>query len=152
MLELKQTDHLRLQVDIPENAAPNMHVSDSILFYISAFPGKRMKGIISRKSDNVNAEFRSERVEADVWNKEGILAPGMYVDVILDSKGDPNALVVPTSAVVTSTQRKYVIVMRNNEPVKIDVSTGNQTTDSTEVYGNLQAGEQVIINANDEIK
>jgi multidrug efflux pump subunit AcrA (membrane-fusion protein) len=72
--------------------------------------------------------------------------------VILDSKGDPNALVVPTSAIVTSTQRKYVIVMRNNEPVKIDVSTGNQTTDSTEVYGNLQAGEQVIINANDEIK
>jgi RND family efflux transporter MFP subunit len=152
MLELKQIEHLRLQVDIPESATPDMHVGDSIIFYVNAFPGKPMKGIINRKSDNVNTEFRSERVEIDVWNKTGVLAPGMYVDVILDSKGNANALVVPTSAVVTSTQRKYVIVMRNNEPVKIDVSTGNQTTDSTEIFGNLQAGEQVIVGANDEMK
>ena len=70
----------------------------------------------------------------------------------LQSKGNANALSVPKSAVVISTERKYVLVMRNNNKIiKVDVTTGNETVDNAEVYGALQEGDKVIINANDEI-
>ncbi|MES2374507.1 MAG: efflux RND transporter periplasmic adaptor subunit [Bacteroidota bacterium] len=152
MLELKQTDHLRLQVDVPEALAANLKNKDTVSFYVSALQGKRLTGFISRRSMNINAQYRSERMEIDVPNPKSELSPGMYADVFLYSKGNLQALYVPRSAVVTSTERKYVLVMENGKATKVDVTTGNQTADKVEVYGKLAAGDKVIINANDEMK
>jgi membrane fusion protein (multidrug efflux system) len=152
MLELKQTDHLRLQVDVPEAMAANLKNKDTVSFYVSALQGKRLTGFISRRSMNINAQYRSERMEIDVPNPKSELSPGMYADVLLYSKGNLQALYVPRSAVVTSTERKYVLVMENGKPTKVDVTTGSQTADKIEVYGKLAAGDKVIINANDETK
>ena len=152
MLELKQIEHLRLQVDVPEHLAVNLHEHDTLSFFVSALQGKKLTGKISRKSRNINAQFRSERIEVDVQNAGGQLSSGMYADVLIYSKGNKSALIVPKSAVVTSTERKYVLVSGNGAIRKVDVSTGNQTLDRVEVYGELQAGNQVIVNATDEIK
>jgi membrane fusion protein (multidrug efflux system) len=152
MLELKEVDHLRLQVDIPESATGSMRNNDTISFYLSAFPGRKMTGRISRVSMNINQQYRSERVELDVYNKDGLLTPGMYADVLFDSKGNPNALAVPKSAVVTSTERKYVIVVRDGKTVRVNVSTGNDSNNQIEIVGAVRPGELVIANANDEIK
>jgi RND family efflux transporter MFP subunit len=152
MLELKEIDHLRLEVDIPENIAATMRNNDTVSFYLSAYPGKKMTGHISRKSMNINMQYRSERVELDVANKEEALTPGMYADVLFNSKGNPHALSVPKSAVVTSTERKYVVVVRDGKRVKVDVTTGNEGTDKIEILGDVQAGEQVVVNATDEMK
>ncbi len=152
MLELKQVAHLRLQVDIPENIAVNLKNNDTVSFYVSALPGKKMIGFISRKSNNINAQYRSERMEIDVQNIDGTLSPGMFVNVVLYSKGNSNALFVPKSAVVTSTERKYVLVMTNGKIKKVDISTGNASTDKIEIYGAVQVGDKVIAVANDEIK
>jgi len=152
MLELKQVAHLRLQVDIPEAIAANLKDKDTVSFYVSAFPGKKMTGFISRKADNITAEFRSEKMEIDVMNENGLLSPGMFADVVLKSKGNADALFVPKSAVVTSTERKYVMLVKDGKRSKVDVSTGNETSSKIEIYGNLQAGDQVIASANDEIK
>lgn len=152
MLELKQVDHLRLQVDIPESVAANLRKDQEISFFLSAYPGEKMTGRISRVSMNINMQFRTERVELDVYNKDEALSPGMYADVLLNSKGNPNALSVPKSAVVTSTERKYVLVLRDGKIVKVDVTTGNESNSKIEITGVLQSGEEVIANATDEIK
>lgn len=152
MLELKQIDHLRLQVDIPETIAATLRSNDTLSFYLSAFPGRRMTGRIARTAMNINMQYRTERVELDVYNKDEALSPGMYADVLFDSRGNPHALAVPKSAVVTSTERKYVIVVRNGKAVREDVSTGNESNDKIEILGNIQPGESIIANANDEIK
>jgi RND family efflux transporter MFP subunit len=152
MLELKQVDHLRLQVDVPESMAAELSMNQPVSFYLSAFPGKKMTAAITRKSMNVNLQYRTERVELDVWNKEGLLTPGMYADVTLDAKGSKDALTVPATAVVTSTERKYVIVVRNGKTARVDVITGNSSNGKVEIFGNLKPGEEVIDNANDEIK
>jgi membrane fusion protein, multidrug efflux system len=152
MLELKEIDHLRLQVDIPESAASSLKSDDSITFSPTALPGVVRKGRISRISMNISMQFRSERVELDVYNPDNQLAPGMYADVLFDTQGVPNSLTVPRSAVVTSTERKYVLVVRQGKVVKIDVRTGNENATSIEVIGELKAGEKVIVNADDEIK
>jgi len=59
---------------------------------------------------------------------------------------------VPKTAVVTSTERKYVIVIRDGRTAKVDVTTGNEGSSRIEVLGDLKPGDQVIANANDEIK
>jgi membrane fusion protein (multidrug efflux system) len=152
MLELKEIDLLRLEVDIPENIEGTLKVNDTISFYTSAFPGKKITGHISRKSMNVNQQFRSERVEADVNNKDGLLTPGMYADIVIYSKGNASGFTVPKSSVVSSTERKYVLAVRSGKIVKVDVTSGNENGNSVEVFGNLSRTDRVIVNANDEIK
>ena len=152
ILELKQVNHLRLQADIPEGIAAQLRSKDTVSFFVSAYPGKKNIAFISRKSENVNTQYRAERIEMDVWNENGLLSPGMYADIVLNTKGNAEAFSVPRSAVVSSTERKYVIVLRDGKSVKIDVITGNETPERSEVFGLLHAGDTVIINANDEIK
>jgi RND family efflux transporter MFP subunit len=152
MLELKEVARLRLQVDIPESLAGNLKEGESIAFYTSASPGKKMTGLISRKSMNINPHFRVERIEADVMNMNTELAPGMYADVVIYPKGNETTFSVPKSSVVTSTERKYVLVVKSNRIGKVDVDTGVESGDYIEVYGSLEKGDHVIVNANDEIK
>jgi len=152
MLELKQIDRLRLQVDIPEAVAANLKNKDTVSFYVSALQGRKLTGFINRSSMNVNTQYRNERMEVDVINKEALLAPGMFADVVICSKGNIEALYVPKSAVVISTERKYVLLMNGDKIKKVDVSTGNATAEKIEVYGDLKEGDKVIAVANDEIK
>jgi len=152
MLELKDISRLRLQVDIPESLTGSFKVNDTIAFYTSVLPGKKMTAPISRISMNVNAQFRSERVEADVVNTNEMLSPGMYADVVIYAKGNASGFNVPKTAVVTSTEKKYVLLVKSCKIVKVDVTTGNETAHSTEVFGNLVKGDSVIAEANDEIK
>jgi membrane fusion protein (multidrug efflux system) len=152
MLDLRQVDHLRLQVDIPEGIAAALQDKDTITFYLSAYPGKKMTGHISRKSQLVNSQFRAERMELDVYNHDGKLAPGMYADVQFDSRGDADAFTVPRSAVVTSTERKYVIAVRDGKAVRVDVATGNESANSIAITGNLQPGERIVTKASDDMQ
>jgi membrane fusion protein, multidrug efflux system len=152
MLELKQVDHLRLQVDIPETITATLRKTDTLSFYVAALPGRKLTAPIARISDNINMQYRTERVEADVYNRDETLSPGMYADVVFDSRGNRGALAVPPGAVVTSTEAKYVIVVRDGHTVKVNVTTGNENSRLVEVVGDLKAGETVIAPANDEIK
>ena len=152
MLDLREIDHLRLQVDIPEGIAAGLQNKDTITFYLSAYPGRKMLGHISRKSQLVNSQFRAERMELDVTNHDGKLAPGMYADVFLDSKGNSDGYTVPRTAVVTSTERKYVIAVRDGRTVRVDVATGNESADQVEIAGDLQPGEKIVRKASDDLQ
>src|SRR5258708_504870 len=152
MLELKEIDHLRLQVSIPESMAGTLRSNDTISFYLSSFPGKRFFGHIARKAMNINQQYRSEPVELDVYNADEKSSPGMYADLLFDSKGNPDALAVPKTAVVTSTERKFVLALRAGRTAKVDVTTGNEGSSRVEVLGDLKPGDQVVANATDEIK
>jgi len=151
MLHLGQMDHLRLQVDIPEGIAAGLENKDTIRFYLSAYPGRQFIGHVTRKSGLVNSQFRAERMEMDVYNKDGKLAPGMYADVVFYSNGNVDAFTVPHSAVVTSTERKYVVAVRDGKTVRVDVTTGNDSADKVEISGSLQPGETILTHANDEL-
>jgi RND family efflux transporter MFP subunit len=152
MLELKQVSHLRLQIDVPEALSARLKQGDTVAFYVSALQGKRMVATISRKSMNMNMQFRTERMELDVSNPDAVLTPGMYADVVLHAEGDTHAMNVPRSAVVTSTERKYVLCSENGKIRKVDVTTGSLSTDRAEIYGAVHPGDIVVIHANDEMK
>jgi len=152
MLELKELNHLRLQVDVPEFFATQLRVNDSIQFYTSAYPGKKNIAIIKRKSNSINPQLRTEKFEMDVLNSNKLFSPGMYADMLIELNGNSTAYVVPKTAVVTSTERKYVILDINGKHEKIDVMTGNESADKIEIFGKIKDGDKVVTIANDEIK
>ena len=152
MLILQQLSKLRLVVDIPEQYVTQVADNDKVHYSINALPGQDFTGKVSRSSESLSNNYRSETIEIDVMNPDDLFKPGMYAEVTLPTSGSTNAYVVPKSAVVTTTEKKYVVVVNNNIAKWIDISQGNQSTDSTEIFGNLQNGDSVITNASYRIR
>jgi membrane fusion protein (multidrug efflux system) len=152
MLMLEQEDKLRLVMQIPEMYSAQLSSTRQIVFHVNALPGETFTGGISRQAGSLNDHYRSEAVEADVQNPQHRLKPGMYAEVVIPVTGSVQAMVVPGSAIVTSTEKKYVIGVKNGRTHWIDVQEGNRHTDSTEVFGDLKAGDRVILLGTDEIK
>jgi membrane fusion protein (multidrug efflux system) len=152
LLELQQISKLRLQVKVPETFATQLEDAQSVPFVVDALPGKTFAGTISRQANSLDDKYRSEAFEIDVNNTDNLLMPGMYAEVLLPLKGHSNACIVPQTAVVISTEKKYVIKVQNNKAVLVEVTTGNEDKGMIEIFGDIKAGDSVIEKANDEIK
>lgn len=152
MLVLQQQSRLRLVVSVPEQYSAQVSNADKVHYKVNALPGQDFEGAISRSSGSLSNNYRSETIEIDVMNPRNVFKPGMYAEVTLPISGSANAYVVPKSAIVTTTERKYVIVVDNNTAKWVDVSEGNQENDSTEIFGNVHDDDQVIVNAGYQIK
>ena len=153
MLVLQQQSKLRLVVNIPEQYSAQINDGDKVKFRVNAFPGQDFNGKVSRSSGSLSNNYRAETIEVDVLNPKNIFKPGMYAEVVLPVTGNTNAFVVPRSAVVTTTERKYVVQANDAGQAQwIDVTEGNQSNDSTEIFGDLKAGSNIVANASYQIK
>ncbi|NID13604.1 efflux RND transporter periplasmic adaptor subunit [Fibrivirga algicola] len=152
MLVLQQQNRLRLVADVPETYSVGLREGSPIRFTVSAMPGRAFTGKISRRSGSMNQQFRSETVEIDVPNGDRTLRPGMFTEITLPTTGTPGALAVPTTAVVTSTERQYVIRVADGRAQYVPVRKGQKAGGMTEVFGALRPTDQIVVNARDDIK
>jgi membrane fusion protein, multidrug efflux system len=152
LLILEEWDKLRLTVNIPEAYCDLVGNKTPVTFTLDALPGQTFNASISRSAASLDMKFRSETVEIDVINNKGLIKPGMYAEVNIPLQRKNPPLIIPTGAIIKSTERHYVIVVTNGATHYVDIKEGNSHNDSTEIYGPLQEGDSVISNANDEIK
>jgi len=152
LLILEEWDKLRLTVNIPEAYSDIVDNSTPVSFTLEALPGQTFKASISRSANSLDMKFRSEAVEIDVINDKGLIKPGMYAEVKIPLIQKTPPLIVPTSAIVKSTERHYVVAVTNGTTHYVDIKEGSSNNDFTEIYGPINAGDSVISNANDDIK
>ena len=152
MLILQQLTKLRLSVDVPEQYAPQVSVGDTVHYKVNSLPGQEFKGIIARSSQSLNNSYRSETIEMDIENTKEVFKPGMYAEVILAVSGSRNAFTVPKSAVITSTERKFIILANGRIAHWCDISEGNEKGDSVEIFGDLQVGDEILTKASQQIR
>jgi membrane fusion protein, multidrug efflux system len=152
MLKLEQENKLRLVVFIPEAFTNKINKIGMVTFKLASFPGKIFDGVISRSAGSLNEGIRSEAVEIDVTSNNNIIKPGMSAEVDIPLSSDASAYVVPSSAIITSTEKKYVIEVLNNKTKFIEIKEGISKNDSTEIFGNITGQEAIITNGNTEIK
>jgi RND family efflux transporter MFP subunit len=152
LLRLQQVSHLRLVVPVPESYVGSVVRGKAVIFHVPARPGKNFTGTIARVPQALDPKSRSMMVELDVTNADGSLAPGMYptVDWPVSSEGD--LLFVPATSVITTTARTFVITSLNGRAHWIDVKKGPVSGEQISVRGQLQAGQQVVKRATDEIR
>jgi RND family efflux transporter MFP subunit len=151
MLILQDIHKMRLTVDIPEDYVDKVDLNQPVTFTFNAMPGQEQSAKISR-SANALGSMRSEAIEIDVPNKNGQLKPGMYAEVRIPMLSGAKSLLVPNTAIVRSTEREYVVTVRDGKANLVDIKEGLASSDSTEVFGNLKADDKIVLHASDDIK
>jgi RND family efflux transporter MFP subunit len=152
MLHLEQVSKLRLSVPVPETYVGSIGRGMTVDFRVSAFPDETFQGVIARPAHSLDLKTRSMLVELDVTNHKLTLAPGMYAEVQWPVSRSRASVFVPTSAVVRTTERQFVVRVRNGVAEWVDVRRGELNGDLIEVFGDLRDTDIVVRRGSDEIR
>jgi membrane fusion protein (multidrug efflux system) len=152
LFKLEQTSRLRLVVAVPESDVGGIVRGASVAFTVPAFPGATFSGKVARIPGSIDPKTRTMPVEMDVLNAKGQLAPGMYPEVSWPVRSSRLALLVPPTAVASTTERTFVIRAGNGRAEWVNVKKGLASGDLLEVFGNISEGDQIVRHATDEIR
>lgn len=156
MLRLQQISRLRLVISVPETEVTGINPGAKLNFTLPAFPGETFSGTVSRNSRSMDAKTRTMPIELDVTNSGGKLAPGMFPEVQWPTRRLQPSLFVPPTAIATTTERSFVIRIKDGTTEWVDVKRGasmNQKgVDLVEVFGDLAAGDTIAARGTDELR
>jgi membrane fusion protein (multidrug efflux system) len=153
LLVLEDNKKLRLEVFIPEEFVQKIDMKNKqVVFTTQALPGDTFKADITRASNSLYDQYRSEAIEADVMNNNNTFKPGMYVEANLKVNSQVQSFLVPTTALVTSTEAKYVVSVAGGRARFIHIKEGISSNGKTEVFGSFDGTESIIKNPSDELK
>lgn len=152
MLRMEQIDRLRLTVPVPEDLLGAVAQGISATFSVRAYPGQEFSGTIQRIAHSVDVSTRSMSVELDVDNKAKQLAPGMFADVSWPIRRAKPSLFVPSSAIVQSTEKTFVVTVTDGVVEQVPVQRGVREKDLVEVFGALHEGDAVAKRGGEELR
>ena len=138
-----RTNPLRVRIDIPEQAIPEVHVGQSVSATMSSWPDKSFSGHIARIAPSVTANSRTLTVEAEIDNSSGALKPGQFATVrILQPRPVP-AVLVPVKAVITDAGVSRVFVIKDGHAEQRLVQLGVTEGDLIQLKSGVAADEKV---------
>lgn len=110
----------------------------------TALPEKTFKGKVAALLPDVNATTRTLKARIVLANPGGQLKPGMFATLDFGTGARP-ALMVPTEAVIQTGVRAVVIIAEEDGKFRpVDVETGRESGDMTEIRKGLKAGQRVV--------
>ena len=143
VVTIVRTNPLRIRIDIPEQAIPEVRVGQSVSITTSAWPDKNFAGRVARIAPNVSAQSRTLTVEAEIENGSGALKPGQFATVrILQERSQP-AVLVPARAVVNEAGVSRVFAIKDGRAEQRLVQTGQTEGDLIEIRQGVAADELV---------
>jgi RND family efflux transporter MFP subunit len=145
IFSLADIDAIKIIVNVLEKDIPRIDVGTKAVVTVDAYPGKEFSGAIARLSEQLDLTTRTMPIEIDIANKDHILKPGMFADVSLILGEKPNALTVPTDALLKDQNGYYVYVTDKGVARRMAVRTGVEQQSRTEILSGLGDSDSVII-------
>ena len=143
VVTIVRTNPLRIRIDIPEQAIPQIKVGQSVSITTSAWPDKNFAGRVARIAPNVSATSRTMTVEAEIDNSGNTLKPGQFATVrILQERAEP-AVLIPARVVLNQAGVNRVYVVKDGHAEQRLVQTGQTEGDLIEIKNGVAADEQV---------
>ena len=147
VLHIDQETTLRCQVYVPQSQFAGIHVGLPAHVTVPELPGQIFKAVVSRSSISLAENSRSLLVEVDIDNRDGKLAPGLFVTVNFDVKRAMPAVIVPDAALIFDEAGLHVAVVdKDGAVVMRPISIARDTGTEAELHDGLQGDEKVIVN------
>ncbi len=143
VITIVQTSPLKLKVDVPESAVAFVRIGRPVQFRVEAFPDRIFEGRISRIAPSVDQQSRTLKLEALANNREGVLKPGFFARVAIQTDRMERALVVPAESLVNFAGIEKVFVVDGGKVAERIVRSGTRLGDAIEIVEGLQDGEVV---------
>lgn len=152
LFTLVEQRKLRLVVSVPEAYSGYLKNNSVVNFKVKSLQNQNFPAKVSRLAGALDTRLRSQRVEMDVLNNDRRLLPGMIAEVTIPMNSSTSSFVVPTSAVLNSTQGIYVIKVTDQKASWVPVKTGSNNDGKTEIFGDIKEGDTFVKTVTEEIR
>ncbi len=135
-------------VDVYEYELPWVKKGDIGEMTVVAVPGRTFVGNVTFIYPYMEKNTRTARVRLEFDNKEGLLKPDMFANVVLKGGKHIKSIVVPTEALIRSGSRTQVFIQREKgkfEPREVTV--GISTAGLSQILSGIAEGEEVVVSS-----
>lgn len=147
-------DPLKIDFSIPEQYFGQVKAGDSVLISVDGLP-KPLKGSVYAIEPKVDPATRMLRIRGYCPNADGRIAPGASARVQLPLRTIPDAIMVPSMAVLPDIKGIKVMLYKGTKDggkaVAVAVQSGYRTEDKIQIEG-VAAGDSLIVSGLIQLK
>ncbi len=154
IVSLAQLDAMKIEVNVPERDFPKISKGQHALVELEAYPDRVFEGKVTGINAALDMRSRAAKVKVEIRNTGRLLKPGMFAKIKIIMTEKSNALVVPSSAIVSREGEKSVFVVANGtspfstKTTLKKVTTGIVTLDYSEITFGIAKGDLVVYEGN----
>ena len=141
---IQKTADLKIDFSIPEKYINQVKKGQYVNFTIDG-SDRTYSATIAATQSGIDQNTRTLMIRGQVKGEITGLIPGNFAKVKLNFEPDPNALLVPSQAIIPQARGKQVVIARNGTANFVDVTTGIRDSSMVEVTSGLNKGDTVVI-------
>jgi len=145
MMMIADLRSLYFEASVSELQVAGLSPGDRVSVSVDGLPRRRFEGRIEKVVPVATPGTRNFMVRIQVDNPSGLLRPGMFARGEAVVARHPNAVVVPSQAVITQAGETRVFVAENGRARLRRVKLGAINSDVTEIESGVRPGEQVVV-------
>jgi len=151
---------LQVEADVSESNLEKISLDQEGEIILDAYPGHTYSGFVAKIVPTADRTKATVMVKVGFKNYDSRVLPEMSAKVLFLAKGSPKSsaadqqpvLVIPSTAIANRDGKQVVFIVKNNQAILVQVTTGQQFDSYIEIKSGLKNGDQVIDNITDKIK
>ncbi len=113
IVTLQQIDPIYVDFYVPQQSIAQLKVGQAATAKVDAFPNRHFEGKILAINSLVDAATRNVLVRAEFANKDGVLLPGMFATVDIDTGAPQKYVTLPQTAVAYNSYGDIVYLVEH---------------------------------------
>ncbi|MFN8295404.1 MAG: efflux RND transporter periplasmic adaptor subunit [Chitinophagales bacterium] len=143
VVSLQNTSQLKLDVAVPEKYAGIIQVGDNMQCNVAGIDEPFSAKVIAIEPV-IDEMTRNLKVRAMIQNPKFKLVPGAYVKVQLKLKETPDAIMIPSSAVIPDDKSTKVVITDSSKAKFVAIEIGVRTESEVQVLNGIKSGDTVL--------
>ena len=157
LFDLEKNHKVRVRVDVPEAFYNSIPIGSEVSMTFDSAPNATFVGQVTQKIPRAQGRSRAFPVKVELDNPQGLLATGMLARVNLKTPHEgQTSVIVPRDALVPRGPKQilYRVQDKDGQPVAemLEVKSGRYFGEAVEVFGDLRAGDRVVVRGNERLR
>ena len=145
ILELTDISSLKLNISVPERDVLKFKKGQGVTVFADVYQNKPFKGKVTSISVKADASHNFKIEITTPNSSKNQLMAGMYGSVKLENSKAIEALSIPRKALIGSTKKPQVFIVKNGKAIRTNFTAGTSDADYIEVIDGLTKNDKIVI-------
>jgi RND family efflux transporter MFP subunit len=145
ILELTDISSLKLNISVPERDVLKFKKGQNVTVFADVYQNIPFKGKVTSIAVKADASHNFKIEITTPNSSKNPLMAGMYGSVKLENSTAIEALSLPRKALIGSTKKPQVFLVKNGKAIRTNFTSGNSDAEFIEIVDGLSKNDQIII-------